>query len=594
MDSEITPMPSTWRTAEIRAFALDLQPGFARQPNDSEQGILQLRMPSISRSGFIDFTVSKFVDATEDERINYAVERGDVIFNNTNSPELVGNAAVFDHEVKCVLSNHMTRIRVNQRIIHPSFLAAVLHRYWETGQTQSRAKQWINQAAIDTDYLAGFKIPLPPISEQRRIVEILHEAEEIRRLRAQAEAKTAELIPWIFHSMFGDPVRNPKKWNVEPLENLIKGTPRNGLYKPSHLYGEGTPIIRIGDFTGGILRDANNLQRVRISDDEITQFGVENGQILMNRVNSMEHLGKSLLVASLLERTVYESNMMRLIPNKARALPDYLIACLHHPSVLSKLRAKAKKAINQASINQTDVVTLEIPVPPLEEQQKFAAQVREVESVLSQEDQAARVGAMLESSCSAHAFSGQLTKRWHAAHKGKLARETVMRDEELKLQKGGTVLVNFSMPGTRETPELLEMPDELNREQLRLLMSIRSQWARREFDQYFTAEMLGKSLDGPLRRNPHIIEGHLAVLAARGLIIPVSREEQTADTGEYVFGTAYRLPVRDAEQTLTNEQGSTMATESGDALIPEQEIDHARLRELERLAAQLEKERSLT
>ena len=102
------------------------------------------------------------------------------------------------------------------------------------------------------------------------------------------------------------------------------------------------------------------------------------------------------------------------------------------------------------------------------------------------------------------------------------------------------------------------------------------------YARYFSAQLLSDYLsEGPLRRNPQAIEGHLAVFAARGLIIPVSREEQTEDTGEFVFGNAYRLPLEDYEPR----EG-----EEGEPRIG----DHSRLRELERLAAQLEKERALT
>ena len=123
---------------------------------------------------------------------------------------------------------------------------------------------------------------------------------------------------------------------------------------------------------------------------------------------------------------------------------------------------------------------------------------------------------------------------------------------------------------------------DLNREQLDLLREIKRMVGGVHYVRYFTAQQLSRYLSaGMLRRNPHAVEGHLAVLAARGLIIPVSREEQTEDTGKFVFGNAYRLPLHDFEPG----EG-----EDGEPRIG----DHARLRELERLAAQLEKESALT
>lgn len=195
---------------------------------------------------------------------------------------------------------------------------------------------------ITRDSIAHEQIPLPPITEQMRIVEILQEAEQIGNLHASAETKTAKLIPTIFDAMFGDPVTNPHQWDIEPLGNLIQGTPKNGLYKPSTAYGSGTPIIRIGDFYNGRLVNPNNLQRLQVTDKELLQFEVRNGDILVNRVNSIEYLGKSTLVTGLTEPSVFESNMMRLQMDLQKLLPEFLNEVLQHPSVLRILRGKAK------------------------------------------------------------------------------------------------------------------------------------------------------------------------------------------------------------------------------------------------------------
>ena len=574
--------PQSWRTAEIRELALSIQPGFARQPDGSGQGVLQLRMPNISRSGFIDLTDSKFVDSTAAERKKYAVQAGDVIFNNTNSPELVGNAAVFEEDAQCVLSNHMTRIRVNEQVILPSFLAAVLHRYWETGQTQRRAKQWINQAAIDIGNLASFRIPLPPLSEQQRIVEILQEAEEIRRLRAEAETKTAALVPAIFQACFGDPILNPKRWRIMSLGQTINDTPKNGLYKPAALYGSGTPIIRIGDFSEGVLRNKRDLERVRISEGEAGQYSVVDGQILLNRVNSIEHLGKSVLVDALAEPTVYESNMMRLDPNTELVRPAYLASLLLHATVLAKLRAKAKKAINQASVNQNDVGTLRIPVPPLPVQDQFVSRLYDAKLLRLQGNASFRVGESLSNALVANGFSGRLTEAWRERHTAELIAEAQHRDSALGQLQGtaGNVVEMGTAEFRLALGDMTVVTDgnyrDLNAEQTLLYRQLLELANSDEARAYVTADSLGRTLDGPLRRNPQAIEGHLAVLAARGLVIPLSLEGQDEATGAHVFGNAYRLP--------------RLGLETADGDEPAQPGDDARLRELERLAARLEQE----
>ncbi|KAA0889840.1 restriction endonuclease subunit S [Oryzomonas rubra] len=417
--------------------------------------------------------------------------------------------------------------------------------------------------SLRTSDLARLRIPLPTLSEQRWIVNILQEVEEIRRLRAEAEARIVKLIPAMFEEEFGDPVQNPRKWDIKSLAAVINGTPKNGLYKPADLYGDGTPIIRIGDFTGGNLRTSKNLQRVRITDEEVEQFSVGSGQILINRVNSIEHLGKSLLVASLTEPTVYESNMMRLDPKTEKVLPDFLIACLQHSSIVAKLRAKAKKAINQASINQTDVLTLQIPVPPLSVQEGFALQVAQAEGLRTSGERSMRTERALNAALSAHAFSGQLTADWREANKDKLADEARERDGSLK--KAGAVFSHTRLTMAEEIEELLHDRTDgiyaaLNREQRGLLGEIERMFGGVDYGRYFTAEQLATDIKGALHRHSQRIESHLSLFAARGLIIPVSRPR--SDSTGPAFAACYRLPI--TEKLASNDEKDTTDFDSDD------------------------------
>ncbi len=438
--------------------------------------------------------------------------------------------------------------------------------------------------SLRTSDLARLRIPLPPISEQRRIVEILQEAEEIRRLRAQAEVKTAELIPAMFRGIFGEISTNSKGWPIVPVSHFVEsfqgGKSLTGIDSD---FDQGRPrVLKISAVTSGYLVPSESKALPSNYEPPEDHF-VKEGDLLITRANTEELVGATALVLKgCPTNLVLPDKIWRFVwKQDYDGTPEFVWAMFQEKATRSALGNIASgTGGSMKNIGMAKLLQMRVVWPPKKLQQTFSAALREVLE-LSNSKEGGKTSALLQASLSAHAFSGQLTERWRAAHKNKLAREIAIRDEEIKIRKGGPVLINFSMPGTRETPEMFELPDELNREQLRLLMSIRTQWARREFDLYFTAEMLGKSLDGPLRRNPHVIESHLAVLAARGLIIPVSREEQTGDTGEYVFGTAYRLPQREPKTGEAGEDESRVS-------------DHARLRELERLAAQLEKERALT
>ena len=136
--------------------------------------------------------------------------------------------------------------------------------------------------------LRRIPIPLPPIPTQRRIVSILEKAEETKKLRAQAYELTNRLLQSVFMEMFGDPVRNPKGWEMKTLGEVLSEDPQNGLYKPSTDYGEGTPILRIDCFYDGKITNIERLKRLKCTKEEIDKFKLQINDIMINRVNSLE------------------------------------------------------------------------------------------------------------------------------------------------------------------------------------------------------------------------------------------------------------------------------------------------------------------
>lgn len=393
------------------------------------------------------------------------------------------------------------------------------------------------QQRVPTEFLANAQIPLPPLSEQRRIVAMLEEARAVRRLRRQADDLTAKLIPAIFHEMFGD----PSMANHIRLGKLLAESPQNGLYKPADQYGEGTRIIRIGDFYDGQITDVTALQRLRLSEKEIDKYGVQTDEILVNRVNSVEYLGKSAIVPVLDEPAVFESNMMRLKVDRAKVRPTYLLAYLQTDYALYKLRRRAKLAVNQASINQGDVQSLPVPVPDLEHQDEFLRLLAAVADASSALGSSIGLLSDLQDSLLANAFSGELTGGWREKNRDLLEREAVERDASLKatgikLARPEQSAISAAMPTTGRHAEL-------NREQRELLRQIMLAVTEKGQEPAFTLGSIRDWLDEPLDKLPEdALRRHLEVLAARGLVRVVSRRAGGSSGDGAAFGNVYRLP----------------------------------------------------
>jgi type I restriction enzyme S subunit len=159
----------------------------------------------------------------------------------------------------------------------------------------------------------------------------------------------------------------PGGWVWSSLDALICEGPQNGLYLPSTRYGSGIPILRIDDYQIDWHRSRQDLNRVAADDFMVPVYALKQGDIVINRVNSMTHLGKSLLIGEALDGALFESNMMRLSISAAAA-GQFVTYYLGSDVGRARLIHDAKWAVNQASVNQQDVRRTPIPLPPVTEQ----------------------------------------------------------------------------------------------------------------------------------------------------------------------------------------------------------------------------------
>lgn len=145
---------------------------------------------------------TKRVACTPGQLLRYNLVKGDILFNNTNSPDLVGKVAMFQLEGQFVFSNHLTRIRVDRKQMIPEFLHRFLLLLWLTGYFKQQGTQWINQAAINVEALFALAVPVPSLTVQEHIVRILEEAEVLRRLQAASKKRLDDLFQSLLHRAF--------------------------------------------------------------------------------------------------------------------------------------------------------------------------------------------------------------------------------------------------------------------------------------------------------------------------------------------------------------------------------------------------------
>jgi hypothetical protein len=419
-----------------------------------------------------------------------------------------------------------------------------------------RVTEGTNLPRVDADGFDRVEIPVPPLSEQRRVVEILNEARDIRRLRQQADDLTTQLIPAIFNEMFGDPLSNNRNWPVASLPKLgtlDRGRSRHRPRDEPALYGGPYPFIQTGDIAN--------------AQGWITDF---------SQTYSEEGLAQSRLwPAGTMCITIAANIGATAILSFDACFPDSVVGFTPIEDVMVEyvkwtfdvLRARNEVRAHagaQKNINLKFLNALQIGLPPRDLQIEFRRRVQSIREIHRRHSEDADKGFRnLTSSLLAYAFSGELTADWRKQNRELLVQEAAERDQWLR--ENGVKLTSTNHRSQGKTDPTDGLAWELNSDQKALLEQIQ-RLDRNDNGGLFTLSTL--RLTAPLDKlPPDALRRHLDVLAARGLVLAVSHR---AGTGESVtFGNVYRVPVRDE-----------------DILASAEQPDYARLSELGRLSRQ--------
>ncbi|HDO1324522.1 TPA: restriction endonuclease subunit S [Aeromonas veronii] len=236
-------------------------------------------------------------------------------------------------------------------------------------------KQSILQLAV-----MGKLVPQDPSDEPASVL-LERIAAKKEQLVKEKKIKKEKLLPAITENekLF----TLPQGWEWCHFGALFKSF-SNGLYKPAKYYtDEGVISLRMYNIQQGII-DFSDAKRVEVEPDELAQFLLEPDDLLINRVNSKELVGKTAIVPVTEEPLVYESMNMRAKPFTDHVSARYLNLFMMTGIVKDAISSFAKEAVGQASINQGQVTSIKTPLPPREEQYRIVAKVDELMALCDQ------------------------------------------------------------------------------------------------------------------------------------------------------------------------------------------------------------------
>ena len=229
-------------------------------------------------------------------------------------------------------------------------------------------------------FLKETEIPFPPLAEQKRIAGILDAADALRAKRREALAQLDSLLQSTFLDMFGDPVTNPMGWEVKPLNELLGEKSSNGAYYQKDAYSSvGTRMVHMANAFYGVV-NPNEVKRVDAPLADIEKYGLLPTDILVSRRSlNYEGSAKPCLIPETDEPLIFESSLIRVRPDRERVLTIYLFHYLLNDRARAKYVFPLVTRSTISGISQSNLMKVNVVLPPLDLQHRFAAIVESIE-----------------------------------------------------------------------------------------------------------------------------------------------------------------------------------------------------------------------
>jgi type I restriction enzyme S subunit len=267
------------------------------------------------------------------------------------------------------LNQHIFNVRLNEQRILPEYF--VYHVNAILGQLIAEAHGGVGLRHITKGRLDRIELSVPSIEKQRRIVGLLASAENLVRMRREAEHKANEIIPALFLDMFGDPTTNSKGWRIATLGNEAEVV--SGVAKGRKLHGKATrnvPYLRVANVQAGHL-DLAELKTIDATPGEIVELTLRTGDVLLTEGGDHDKLGRGALLERDIGECIHQNHVFRVRTNRPTLIPEYFASFLQTDPARAYFLKSAKKTTNLASINMTQLRALPVIVPPVSEQRSF-------------------------------------------------------------------------------------------------------------------------------------------------------------------------------------------------------------------------------
>ena len=391
-----------WPQISLEAACSLITDGTHQTPTYADEGFVFLSSKNVT-SGRIDWDNVKRIPEWLHAQLHCRLspQKGDLLLAKNGT---TGVAAIVDRD-DVVFDIYVSLALLRPR---PNVLPEYLHQVLNSPLAKEQFNGALKGIGVPNLHLKDIRravIPLPPLSEQKRIAEILDRAEALRAKRRAALALLDELTQSIFLDMFGDPAVNPHKFPTVQLSSLVRVNDRlnYGVVQPGDDVADGVPLVRVSDLTGGKVADSNLKRISKEIDSSYKRSRLNGDEVLISCVGTVgsialvEESQKGFNIARAVARVPLVDTCNRVF------IAEYLRS--HHVQryFTGELRTVSQPTLNIKQIGETG-----IQIPPIGMQNEFEIRKVQVDHLRQRQERAALVLDEYFSSLQQRAFRGDL------------------------------------------------------------------------------------------------------------------------------------------------------------------------------------------
>lgn len=382
--TDALPHPADWNTAVV-GRCVDIKRGVSWSKDQEHTAPYEGAVPVIGISNVQDRLLLDKVlylsglkpKAIEKKRI----EQGwSVLVGSNGNRQRIGNAVYIAEDAAFLFASFLIAAKPRADSgITPEFFFRWLRSEQAQSYLSASSEGSTGLSNLSHSFFRKMTMAFPGQTEQAAITRLLDAVDGAIDRAREAVVAACEVQASVIQSLVATCVSMSKS---QALGDLILEGPTNGLYRPESDYGaKGTPIVRIDSFANGSITNLPGLRRVVVPSVIRERFALKQGDVLINRVNALTHVGKAAVVPELLEPTLFESNMMRLRCAET-LVPEYLGVILRSDIARRHWLARSKPAVNQVSVNQRDTKSLCLPLPDPDRQREIAQAVHAADALV--------------------------------------------------------------------------------------------------------------------------------------------------------------------------------------------------------------------